>query len=91
MTKKLEEHTDISEAKFDVFFKQFIKSELASYKKFSSFSHGNGEYLKATFEHQKISYTTQQITDVLKTAKGLFQGFNDEVKLLVNTYQEEQL
>jgi len=52
-------------------------------------------------KHQKISYTTRQITEVLKTAKGLFQtlslllmydqGFNDEVKLLVNTYQEEQL
>jgi len=101
MAKKLEEHTNVSGAKFDGVFKQFTKSELASYEKFSLFSHGKGEYLKATFEHQKISYTSQQITDVLKTAKGLFetlstllmyvQGFNDEVKILVNTYQEEQL
>lgn len=101
MAKKLEEHANVSGAKFDGVFKQFTKSELASYEKFSLFSHGKGEYLKATFEHQKISYTSQQITDVLKTAKGLFetlstllmyvQGFNDEVKILVNTYQEEQL
>jgi hypothetical protein len=56
--------------------------------------------LKATFEYKKITYTTQQVTDILKTAKGLFetlslllmyvQGFNDEVKLLVNRFQEEQ-
>lgn len=100
MTEKLEEHTDVSGAKFDGVFKQFTKSELASYKKFSLFSHGKGEYLKATFEYQKITYTTQQVTDILKTAKGLFetlslllmyvQGFNDEVKLLVNRFQEEQ-
>ncbi len=101
MVEELESHTDVSGAKFNGVFQQFTKSELASYEKFSLFSHGKGEYLKATFEYQKISYTTQQITDVLTMAKGLFetlslllmyiQGFNDEVKLLVNRYQEEQL
>lgn len=100
MTQKLEEHTDVSGAKFDGVFKQFTKSGLASYEKFSLFSHGKGEYLKATFEHKKITPTNQQVTDILKTAKGLFrtlslllmyvQGFNDEVKLLVNRFQEEQ-
>ena len=101
MVENLESHTDVSGAKFDGVFKQFTKSKLASYEKFSLFSHGKGEYLKATFEHKKLIYNTNDITDVLKTAKGLFQtlslllmyvqGFNDEVKLLVNTYQEEQL
>jgi len=101
ITRQLEEHTDESGAKFDGVFKQFTKSGLASYEKFSLFSHGKGEYLKVAFEHQKIIYNTNDITDVLKTAKGLFetlsvllmyvQGFNDEVRLLVNTYQEEQL
>ncbi len=93
MIKKLEEHTDISGAEFDGVFKQFTKSELATYEKFSLFSHGKGEYLKATFENQKINFTSQQINDVLKTVKGLFdtlslllmyiQGFNDEIKLLI--------
>ena len=98
MVKELEEHTDISGAKFDGAFKQFTKSELASYEKFSLFSHGKGEYLKATFENQKISFTSQQINDVLKTAKGLFetvslllmyiQGFNSEIKFLIEHLQK---
>ncbi len=64
MVKDLEKHTNISGVKFDGVFKQFTKSELASYEKFSLFSHGKGEYLKAIFEHKKLIYNTNNITDV---------------------------
>ena len=100
MVKKLEEHNDILGAKFDGTFKQFTKSELASYEKISLFSHGKGEYLKTAFENQKISFSSQQINDVLKTAKGLFetlslllmyiQGFNDEVMLLIEQLKKNR-
>ena len=98
MVKKLEEYTDISGATFDGVFKQFTKSELASYEKFSLFSHGKGEYLKASFIHNKLSYTEQQLLDVIQTAKGLFetlslllfyvQGFHDELKDIISELQK---
>lgn len=73
MTKELEEYEHDSFGNFRDSFKQFTKSRLASYKKFSLFSHGKGEVLKAFYENNKISYTTEQISDVLLTAKGLFE------------------
>jgi hypothetical protein len=98
MVKALENHIDKSGAKFDGAFKQFTKSELASYEKFSLFSHGKGEYLKASFIHNKLSYTEQQLLDVIQTAKGLFetlslllfyvQGFHDELKDIISELQK---
>lgn len=95
---KLEQHIDKSGAKFNSGFQQFTKSELASYEKFSLFSHGKGEYLKASFMHNKLSYTSQQILDVVTTAKGLFetlsllllyvQNFHDDVKNAINELQK---
>ncbi|MDR8388636.1 hypothetical protein MKS85_24315 [Pseudomonas sp. JL2] len=73
MTKALEEYTHVSFGDFKESFKQFTKSGLASYEKFSLFSHGRGEILKAFYKHNKISYTTEQVSDVLLTAKGLFE------------------
>lgn len=94
MVKKLEQHIDKFGAKFNGVFQQFTKSKLASYEKFSLFSHGKGEYLRASFMHNKLSYTSQQILDVLTTAKGLFetfsllifyiQGFHDDLKGVIN-------
>ncbi len=94
MVKKLEQHTDKSGAKFNGVFQQFTKSKLASYENFSLFSHGKGEYLRASFMHNKLSYTSQQILDVVTTAKGLFetfsllifyiQGFHDDLKDVIN-------
>jgi hypothetical protein len=101
MVEQLEQHTDILGAKFNGGFKQFTKSGLASYEKFSLFSHEKGEYLKASFEDQKINYTFEQIIDLLKTAKGLFdtlslllmyvQNFNDEIKIYVNRSSNDNL
>ncbi|MCD4484800.1 hypothetical protein LQR31_09980 [Chromobacterium vaccinii] len=73
MTKALEEYNGNSFGDFKESFKQFTKSGLASYEKFSLFSHGRGEVLKGFYEHKNISYTTEQISDVLLTAKGLFE------------------
>ena len=60
-----------------------------------------GEYLKASFEDQEINYTFEQIIDLLKTAKGLFdtlslllmyvQNFNDEIKIYVNRISDDNL
>ena len=73
MTKALEEYEHDYFGNFRNSFKQFTKSGLASYEQFSLFSHGKGEVLKAFYEHNKISYATEQVSDVLITAKGLFE------------------
>ena len=98
MLKDLESYKDKSGAKFEGVFIQFSKSELASYEKFSLFSHGKGEYLRTIFENNKISYSNKQISDVVKTAKGLFEtlslllmythSLNDEVKEVIKELQE---
>jgi hypothetical protein len=73
MAKELEEYEHPSFGSFKGAFKQFTKSELASYEKFSLFSHGRGEFIKAFYIHDEISYTTEQISDIILTAKGLFE------------------
>lgn len=73
MTKELDEYKHDSYGDFKDFFKQFTKSGLASYEKFSLFSHGRGELLRTFYNHNTISYTTEQVSDVLLTAKGLFE------------------
>lgn len=73
MTKALEEYEHDSYGNFKESFKQFTKSGLANYEKFSLFSHGKGEVLKGFYQHQKISYSAEHISDVLLTAKGLFE------------------
>lgn len=73
MTKALEEYEHDYFGNFRNSFKQFTKSGLASYEQFSLFSHGKGEVLKAFYKQNKISYTTEQVSDVLITAKGLFE------------------
>lgn len=94
MAKKLEIHTDKSGAKFNGTFKQFTRAELASYQKFSLFTHGKGEYLKAIFTNNKLcSYKSEQILEILENAKFFFealallffytQGFNNELKDIV--------
>ena len=73
MTQELEKCKNSQNDSFEGAFKQFTKNELASYEKFSLFSHGRGEILKAFYEYNRLSYTTEQITDVLLTSKGLFE------------------
>lgn len=73
MTKALEEYDHEIYGDFKESFKQFTKSGLASYEKFSLFSHGRGEVLRGFYQYQKISYTTEQVSDVLLTAKGLLE------------------
>lgn len=73
MTKELEGYEHESYGDFKDSFRQFTKSGLASYEKFSLFSHGRGEVLRGFYQHQKISYTSEQVSDVLLTAKGLLE------------------
>ena len=73
MVKELGEFKSESGDSFEGFFSQFTKNHLASYEKFSCFSHGNGEFVKAFFEHGNVSFTSEQISDVVETAKGMFR------------------
>ncbi|MDX5976346.1 DUF6988 family protein [Vreelandella alkaliphila] len=75
MVKELGEFESTSGDTFDNFFSQLTKSQLASYEKFSFFSHGSGEYVKAFYKNGKISFTSEQISDVIETAKGMFLTF----------------
>ena len=98
MTKALEEYEHDAFGNFKESFRQFTKTGLASYEKFSLFSHGRGELLNAFYKHKDISYTTEQISDVLLTAKGLLEQlslllfFNQdrthEVGLLLNKIKQ---
>ncbi|MFM5749341.1 hypothetical protein ACET6F_00895 [Aeromonas veronii] len=73
MTKALEEYEHELFGNFKESFKQFTKTGLASYEKFSLFSHGRGEVLRAFYNSSQFSCSTEQISDVLLTAKGLFE------------------
>ncbi|GGB55231.1 hypothetical protein GCM10011502_30240 [Oceanisphaera marina] len=94
MTKELEEVKSPKGDSFEGVFSQFTKNYLASYEKFSLFSHGKGAFLKAYYEHEKMSYNTEQITDVLYTVKGMFstiamlffiiQGMHEELGEFIN-------
>ena len=75
MVKELGEFESASGDSFEDFFSQFTKSQLASYEKFSFFSHGNGEFVKAFYKHGKVSFTSEQMSDVIETAKGMFRTF----------------
>jgi hypothetical protein len=98
MTKALEEYEHDAFGNFKESFRQFTKTGLASYEKFSLFSHGKGELLNAFYKHKNISYTTEQISDVLLTAKGLLEQLSlllfftqdrtHEVGLLLNKIKQ---
>ncbi len=72
MVEQLESYIQAHGKEFGGAFSQFTKRNMASYEKFSFFSHGTGPILQAFYTHDNITYTTKQISDVLKTAKGLF-------------------
>lgn len=90
MTKELEEVKNPKGESFNGVFAQFTKKYLASYEKFSLFSHGKGELLKAYYEHEKMSYTTEQVTDVLHTIKGMFSTIG-MLLLFIQGMQKELL
>lgn len=86
MTEELENYFKKHGKEFSGVFSQFTKRNLASYEKFSFFSHGTGEILKAFYNHDNITFATEQITDVLKTSKGLFVTFS----MLLCVVQDKQ-
>lgn len=90
MTKALEEYNHESYSNFKDSFKQFTKSGLASYEKFSLFSHGRGEVLRAFYQNPKATYTTEQVSDVLLTAKGLFEQLSLLLFFTQNKKKETQ-
>jgi Family of unknown function (DUF5677) len=98
MSKALEDYEHAEFGTFQNSFNQFTKTGLASYEKFSLFSHGRGELLDAFYKHNNISYSTEQISDVVLSAKGylehlsllLFftQGRTHAVGLLLNKIKQ---
>jgi len=72
MTEELENYFQTHGEEFGGAFSQFTKQNMASYEKFSYFSHGTGPVVQAFYNHGNITYTTEQLTDILKTSKGLF-------------------
>ncbi|WP_188056888.1 hypothetical protein [Pseudomonas syringae] len=101
MTKSLEEYEHDSYGCFKGSFTQFTKNYLASYENFSFFSHGRGELLRAFYNNNAISYTAEQTSDVLMTAKGLFeqlslllfftQGEADKVGITLKIIQKQKI
>jgi hypothetical protein len=99
MTQALEAVENATGDKFSGAFSQFGKSELASYEKFSLFSHGRGELLRLFFDSNKITYSSGNILEVLLNAKALFesltllflgvQGRRDELGYFIELIKNE--
>ncbi|NWB50598.1 DUF6988 family protein [Pseudomonas gingeri] len=73
MVSDLESYKPQDYKGFEGAFSQFTKANLASYEKYSLFSHGRGELLKRYYETNRIAFSTQDVHDVLLTANGLFE------------------
>lgn len=97
MLEQLDEYKDNSGAGFNGFFKQFSKKGLATYQKLSLFTHGKGEYIKAFYEHGRLSFTSKQIYEISNIMHKLFlnlsifrlyvYGYFDDVKYLITKYE----
>lgn len=54
-------------------FIQYTKASLASYEKFSYFTHGKGPYLEASLGSKKAQLDTEGVKELLLHAKGIFE------------------
>lgn len=73
MVTTLENYKQKDNHGFNGAFAQLTKSNLAGYEKYSLFTHGRVELLKRYDETDKISFSSQDVHDVLRTATGLFE------------------
>ena len=76
MTEELDDFMKKNDEGSGGHFSQYTKNELASYEKFSYFSHGHGEFVKCFYEHGEIGYSTEQISDVIETTRGMFKALS---------------
>ena len=54
-------------------FKQFTKQDLAQYEKFSLFTHGRGEFVKAFMNMDNAQLCIEGVSDLILTAKGMYE------------------
>lgn len=54
-------------------FKQFTKASLGSYEKYSLFTHGRGELIRAFMGSSSVKFDEFSVKELLLTAKGLFE------------------
>lgn len=72
MAKKLEAYTHPSGAKFDGFFEQFLKEELATYEKLSFLSHSRGKYIQKFYEQGSVVIFPKDILGVMNLMNRMF-------------------
>jgi hypothetical protein len=89
MTQALETVENQAGDTFNGAFAQFAKSGLASYEKFSLFSHGRGEFLRIFFDNEEIKYSTDMILEIVLHAKSYFETLT--LLLLVVQDRREEL
>ncbi len=99
MANKLESYTHPSCSKFEGFFKQFLKKELATYEKLSFFSHSNGKYIQAFNEKGSVNLSQEDVFNVMNLMHKMFISsalfhllafeYFDELKLLTKIYESD--
>lgn len=73
MAMELDNYKSVNNHDMGGMFKQFTKKHLASYEKFSYFSHGKGPFLQALLEENNVRLDETDVHDILLTAKGIFE------------------
>ena len=98
MVKELESYQHPSGSKFDGFFDQFLKKELATYEKMSYLSHSSGKYVQEFNEKGSVYISQEDVFGLMNLmykifiSDALFHLFAfehfDETKLLTKIYEK---
>lgn len=98
MVKELESYQHPSSSKFDGFFNQFLKKELATYEKMSYFSHSSGKYVQEFNEKGLVYISQEDIFGLMNFMHKIFISdalfhlfafeYFDETKLLTKIYEK---
>ncbi|RXJ74993.1 hypothetical protein CRU86_09690 [Aliarcobacter skirrowii] len=98
MAKELESYQHPSGSKFEGFFNQLLKKELATYEKMSYLSHSSGKYLQEFNEKGLVNISKEDVFSLMKFMHKMFisnalfhllafEHF-DETKLLIKIYEK---
>ncbi|MDN5104678.1 hypothetical protein O8C79_05140 [Aliarcobacter butzleri] len=97
MVNELESYKHPSGSKFDGFFNQFLKKELATYHKMSYISHSSGKYIQEFNEKGSINIPQEDVFNVMNLMHKMFISnalfhllafeYFDELKLLTKIYE----
>lgn len=97
MLEQLDKYKDKSGAEFNGFFIQFSKKDLATYEKLSLFTHAKGEYIKAFYKHDGLTFTSKHIYEISNLIYKLFlslsifrllvYGYFDKANYLIVKYK----